>query len=161
MKSTTLFLVRHGQTEWNKIRKVQGQLDIPLSEVGIEQAQTVASYFAQHRFDAIISSDLQRAFQTATIINAHHGHAIKIEPLLREQHYGVAQGLMRDEMPQKFFAVAHKPLGQPEAEYLVPQAESYIQLVDRACKALQQIIDVHEGQTVLVVAHANLMRSLI
>src|ERR1700722_10318253 len=140
-RSTSLFMVRHGQTEWNKLRKIQGHADIPLSEAGILQAQEIAQRLASHRFDAIISSDLQRAAQTAAIINEYHKHDIKLESLLREQHYGIAQGLMTEEVLQKFCRVEHKPFGQPEPEYLVPQAETYVQLVDRASRALHQIIE--------------------
>jgi broad specificity phosphatase PhoE len=161
VRPTSLFLVRHGQTEWNKIKKVQGQLDIPLSDEGIAQAQLVARYLAQHKFDAIISSDLQRAFHTATIINTHHQHSIIIEPLLREQHYGIAQGLMRDEVPQKFPLMIHKIHNQIDPEYHVPEAESYAQLVDRVVKAMELIVNTHAGKKVLIVAHANLMRALI
>ncbi len=161
VRPTLLFLVRHGQTEWNDLRKIQGHSDIPLSEVGIIQAQEVAQQLASHKFDAIISSDLQRAAQTADIINRYHKHDIRLEPLLREQHYGIAQGLVGTELPQRFSQILHKPFGQPEHEYDVPEAESYIQLVDRASKAIHKIIDTHIGQTVLVIAHRSLMRSLI
>jgi 2,3-bisphosphoglycerate-dependent phosphoglycerate mutase len=161
MKSTKLLLIRHGQTEWNKIRRWQGQTDVPLSELGVVQARDVALQLANHTFDVIISSDLQRALQTAVIINEHHNHEIKLEPLLREQHYGIAQGLMRDEVPQQFSEVEHKPFGQPEPEYNVPEAETYVQLVDRASRILHHIIDTHAGKTVLIVAHGSLIRSLI
>jgi len=160
-RPTVIFFVRHGQTEWNKIRRWQGQTDIPLSEAGILQAQEVAQHLKDHTFDVIISSDLLRAAQTAAIINEHHKHEIKLEPLLREQHHGIAQGLMRDEVPQRFCHVEHKPLGQPEPEYLIPQAETYVQLVDRASKVLHHIIDTHAGKTVLLIAHGGLIRSLI
>jgi len=159
-RPTVIFFVRHGQTEWNKLRKVQGQIDIPLSEAGIMQAREVAQRLAGHAIDAIISSDLQRAAQTAAIINEYHKHTIKLEPLLREQHYGIAQGMLADEFPSRFQVTA-KTLNQLEQEYSVPEAETYAQLVDRASRALHGIIEDHGGQTVLVVAHNSLMRSLI
>lgn len=160
-RATSIFFVRHGQTEWNNIKKVQGQLDIPLSETGIIQAQEVAKFFATHIFDTIMSSDLQRAIQTATIINEYHKHTIKLEPLLREQHYGIAQGLLRDQVPLQFAHVSHKPLNQPEPEYHVPQAETYAQLVERAIRALERIVASHGGQTILIVAHDKLIRSIV
>lgn len=159
-RSTSLFFVRHGQTEWNKIRKMQGQIDTTISEIGIAQAQAVAQYLAEHSFDAIVSSDLQRAVQTAVIINEYHKHDIKLEPLLREQHYGIAQGMSVDELASGFQVTA-KTLNQLEQEYCVPESETYAQLVDRVVNAITSIIQTYQYQTILIVTHHNVIRSLI
>ena len=87
--STKLCIVRHGETAWNAEHRVQGQLDIPLNEIGLRQAQAVGLALGQERFDAIYSSDLVRARQTAAPIADLLSMNLLIEQSLRERHYGI------------------------------------------------------------------------
>jgi probable phosphoglycerate mutase len=95
-----LFLIRHGETDWNRQRKLQGHTDIPLNERGRQQAQGLISLFEQLKPDHIVSSDLERAQQTARI--AHPNLAISTTPLLREINLGEAEGLLREEIQEKW-----------------------------------------------------------
>ena len=95
--ATRLCLVRHGETAWNAERRIQGQLDVPLSSTGHAQARATANWLAQEDFAAIYSSDLSRALHTAEAV----AHLLRLpigqQVALRERHYGVLQGLTFDE----------------------------------------------------------------
>ena len=91
-----LTIVRHGETHWNKERRIQGQIDVPLNAKGIAQASAVADKLKPKTFNGIVSSDLSRARQTAEpSIRTDQGFAL--EPLLRERHLGVLEGLFVSE----------------------------------------------------------------
>jgi len=100
---TELILIRHGETDWNRELRFQGQLDVPLNATGLEQARRVAERLAGEPLDALFSSDLQRALQTARALAQRAGHD---EPLLeaglREQHFGMVEGLRVPEIQQRY-----------------------------------------------------------
>ncbi len=95
-------LLRHGRTAWNAERRFQGQLDPPLDEVGRTQAHEVAPLIAAMEPHLIVSSDLQRAHQTALIVGKYAGVSLVIEAGLRERHLGHWQGLTRDEVREQY-----------------------------------------------------------
>src|SRR5205809_708167 len=102
MKKTQVIIVRHGQTQWNLKLIRQGHLDSPLTEKGMAQAKALAQRLAQEKFNALYSSDLGRAVQTAEMIAAVTGHEIVTDARLRERNLGVFQGLNGDEIKEKF-----------------------------------------------------------
>ena len=95
--TTRICFIRHGETDWNVDKRIQGQTDIPLNETGRAQALAMAFNAAHHNFDAIYSSDLMRARDTAKMLAARRGLDIKILPQLRERHFGIFQGLTAAE----------------------------------------------------------------
>ena len=97
MSDTVLTLVRHGETEWNAAGRIQGHLDIPLSVIGFAQSAAIGQRLGGEAFDAILSSDLERALQTARPIVRHPGQTILRDARLRERHLGVLQGLTGEE----------------------------------------------------------------
>jgi probable phosphoglycerate mutase len=97
MRPIRLCLVRHGETDWNAQKRIQGQIDIPLNARGRAQAAATAAGLAGQRFDAVYSSDLARAWQTAQPIAAALGLPLYAAPGLRERHYGRMQGLTAAE----------------------------------------------------------------
>ena len=98
----TLYLVRHGETEWNKSGMVMGQSDSPLTETGLEQAKTTARELKDIHFDAIFSSDLHRAKRTAEIIKLERQLAIQTSKALRERTYGSWEGKMGEDYRENF-----------------------------------------------------------
>ena len=99
---TELILVRHGETLWNRERRMQGQTDTPLSAIGRAQAQAVGQRLARHPFVALYSSDLTRAWDTAAAIARASGREVRREPALRERTFGVFEGLTYEEMAQRY-----------------------------------------------------------
>ena len=92
MSATTLVLVRHGETAWNAEGRIQGHLDIPLNEIGLAQAAAVGTHLRAENFDAIYSSDLLRAYRTASPVVANPETDIVRDERLRERHLGVLHG---------------------------------------------------------------------
>jgi probable phosphoglycerate mutase len=88
---TELIVIRHGETDWNRQQRFQGQIDVPLNATGRAQAERLARRLSTESFDVVVASDLQRAHATATA--AAGGRAIEVDPLWREQAFGVAEGL--------------------------------------------------------------------
>lgn len=154
-----LFLIRHGQTDWNFEQRFQGQSDIPLNAVGHRQASDLAERFASESFDVVYSSDLQRALETAHIVTGLSTD-IKIEPRLREISFGDWEGLTYDEIKEKHPAV----LAEWENDVYQkapPNGETVGQLVQRVQSVLISLQAEHANQTVLIVGHGGVLQSLI
>ncbi|MFB3896499.1 MAG: histidine phosphatase family protein [bacterium] len=149
-----LILVRHGETDWNIQQRYQGHTDINLNETGINQAKRLARELKSEKIDAIYSSDLTRAVQTAAIIN--DGRNLPIHQLweLRECSFGIWEGKTFKEMEQHFPEEVARIKGDP-VKQIRTGGESRDQLSTRIGQAIQQIIDTHQNQSVLIVAHGG------
>src|SRR5512143_229699 len=99
---TRICIIRHGETDWNVERRIQGHTDIPLNETGRAQALAMAFNAAHQRFDASYSSDLSRARETAQALAQREGHEVKLLPQLRERHFGLFQGMTAAEAAARF-----------------------------------------------------------
>lgn len=159
---TTLLLVRHGETEWNAARRIQGSTDIPLNEVGRAQARETAAALVERlrgTTPALVSSDLSRARETAQIIGAALGLPEPVlYPQLRERAYGVAEGMTDTEY--------HAAFGEFNRDN-VPDAETNAHLRARAVSAVRRIVrDARRSHApsdvpVIAVAHGGLIAQLI
>ncbi|MCU1569788.1 MAG: histidine phosphatase family protein [Naasia sp.] len=148
---THLVLVRHGQTDWNLQERIQGSSDIPLNETGREQARAAGRLLADQHWDAIVSSPLSRALETARIIAAEVGlHSVQTVDDLRERHYGAAEGLTGAEVEARF-----------DGGRQVTGRESRDAVIERVRPALIDIAEEHPGQSVLVVSHGGVIGSLV
>lgn len=158
-----IYLIRHGETVWNKEGRLQGSIDIELSEVGLEQAAKTGEYLKNIKFDAIYSSDLQRAKKTAEIIQTKliNKSELKIDKKLQEIGYGPWEGLTTEDIIQKGWEkelalfekdrVNNRPAGgELVADYFV-----------RVNDAFNVIKEVNSNCNVLVVAHGGTIRGLI
>lgn len=161
MNQTTILLIRHGETAWNAVRRLQGHIDIPLNAEGERQAAALARALAGEKLDAIVSSDLQRAMQTARAVAAqHNGLALRTDPQLRERAYGVFEGMLyqdiQDEYPADFALWQARDIEatMPHGDRM---AESFRQFYERAIDALHDVAARHAGQTVAVVAHGGVL----
>jgi alpha-ribazole phosphatase len=153
-----LLLIRHGQTNWNLEQRFQGQSDIPLNETGRKQAQSLAERLAAEHFDAIYSSDLQRATETANIITQMSG--CKPDLRLREVNFGDWEGLTYDEIKAKHPAV----LSAWENDIFKnapPHGETLEGLAVRVQSMLDELREKHEDQNILIVAHGGVLQALI
>jgi uncharacterized phosphatase len=148
--TTTVCLVRHGETDWNLNHRYQGWEDIPLNETGLAQADLVAQAIAGESWDAIVSSPLSRAMQTARAIATASGMTgIATDPDLRERGYGEAEGLTLEEREAKWAG--------PEW----PGLEPYATMQQRAMVALGRVAGAYRGQRVLVVCHGGLINAVL
>jgi uncharacterized phosphatase len=152
-----LMLIRHGQSVANAAGRLQGQMDFPLSTQGLNEAKAVGKWLADEDIDAIYSSDLSRAFQTAEEIARHHTTEIIKTPTLREFHLGQFQGLTRGEISERF----------PEYVDLdwwtagVAGVEQLDQINARALESVQCLLERHQGQRVVVVSHGGWISMLL
>jgi uncharacterized phosphatase len=147
---TTICIIRHGETDWNSLGRLQGCEDIELNESGREQAIQLAGYFEKEPWDIIISSPLKRAYETAQIIASR----IKIPDMsvideLKERNYGSASGLLPEERSRLF----------PDG--VIPDQEEFEHLRKRAMGALTKIVKNHEGKRIIVVSHGALTNSIL
>jgi broad specificity phosphatase PhoE len=149
---TRILLVRHGQSEWNALGRWQGQADPPLSELGRQQAFSASRRIGT--VDAIVSSDLQRAMETAQIISGQLGVGpVMVEPLFRERDAGEWSGLTREEIDEQY-------PGYLEERRRPPGYEPDDSLLDRTHEALGRVEEEFRGGEILVVAHGGLVYAL-
>lgn len=156
--NTTVLLIRHAQTDWNKTGRWQGHIDIPLNEKGHYQADLLAQRLANWPIQAIYSSDLKRATQTAAPIGAKLGLVPVKEPALRERNGGSYQGMTGEELQAHFGEEWHRVR---QDGFAPPNGESNLELAVRMNTAFQQIVSQHEGDMIAVVSHGGAMRVLI
>jgi broad specificity phosphatase PhoE len=150
---TTILLARHGESDWNVERRVQGHADRPLTPTGLAQARELVEALADEPLDAVYSSDLSRAYETARIVAQPRGLTVIALPELRERHFGTWEGLTDDEVLQRF---PHAGTGADWGD-----AETSEQLAERVQEALREIAARHEDGRVLVVTHGGPLRALL
>lgn len=155
---TKLTIVRHGETEWNKIGKQQGHLDSPLTKNGIIQAKAIAG-FIDNDFDFIISSDLGRAIETAKIIAEKIKKEIIKEKGLRERNLGILHGLTMKEF-QENFPEEFKKLISYSPDYKIPEGESIKERFERTISALNKLVNKYSGKNLLIVCHGGNLDSI-
>ena len=152
MSATTLLLVRHGETDWNRDRRVQGHTDVPLNDEGRSQARTLAATLDCQEFAAIYSSDLARALETAKIIAEPCGLEVTPVEALREKDFGTWEGLTDVEILTRF----------PDAHATGwGDGESTEELATRVLQAVDEIGAEHPDEAVIVVTHGGPLRALL
>ncbi len=155
-----VFLVRHGETQWNAELRVMGQLDIPLNERGRAQARRTAQLLAREQLAAIYSSDLGRAVETAQIIAAPHRLDVITIPELREAYYGAWEGLTRQEVLERFPQEYQRRRTDPE-NFRPSGGESRRELYERASKIFSDLVARHPHQKILIVSHGGTIRAIL
>lgn len=156
--TTTLLLIRHGQTEFNANGRWQGHLDVPLNETGQAQAQSLARRVAHWPVTALYTSDLQRAVMTAVPLAEAWGVTPIHDPAWRERHVGVFEGRTRDELQQAYPEVWAK---MRKGILEIPGGEDQPTLQNRAVTAYQKIVAAHPDEMVAVVSHGGALNALV
>lgn len=151
-----LWLVRHGETTWNAEGRWQGQTDVPMSKLGREQAHRLAARLEGTPFESVISSDLERALETARIVSAglETSGEIQTDPRWREIDVGALGGLTAAEAELRGLGRWHRPF---EERY--PNGESRAEMGIRVARALAQIAQDHTGGRVIVFSHGGAIKS--
>jgi probable phosphoglycerate mutase len=159
--TTQILFIRHGETDWNRIKRIQGHIDIPLAESGADQAQQLGRRFADEaqsgaRLDAIWSSDLMRAQQTALPVAQALQLPVQLAPGLRERHYGAFQGHDSDEIAARFpDEYAHWQTRDPG--FAPPEGESQRAFYHRVLHALEPLIAAYPDGRIAVVTHGGVL----
>jgi broad specificity phosphatase PhoE len=157
---TTLLLARHGETDWNRDGRWQGQTDTPLNERGREQAGALAAEVAGDGIAAVYASDLARARETATIVADRLRVPLHIDPRLRELHFGGWEGLTTLEIEERYSdEIARWRADDGSSAFA--GGETYVQMSERVVAALIDIAATHPSEDVLVVFHGGPIRGLL
>jgi probable phosphoglycerate mutase len=149
---TTILLARHGETDWNLERRVQGHSDTPLNETGRAQARALADELADEPVDAVYSSDLDRAYETALIVADRKGLPVTTLRELREKHFGTWEGLTDEEVWERYPESLQGHWGD---------GETGEEMSRRVLAALHTIAAEHPDGRVLVVAHGGPLRLVL
>ena len=159
MHETTLIVIRHGETMWNRDRRMQGTNDTILSDVGRAQAQALGRRLKDHKFCALYSSDQSRARDTAHAIAEHTGREIIVDARLQERRFGIFEGLLAEEIRARF-PEEHSRFASRDPDYEVPGGESARSFTQRCIGCLAEIAGRHPGEEVVVVSHGLVLDAL-
>lgn len=158
--STNILLIRHGETAWNAERRLQGHTDIALNGAGRRQADAVARALADETVAAVISSDLQRARDTAQAIAAQRGLPVQTDSGLRERCYGAFEGMLYAEIAQRYPA-EYAEWQARNIDALLPggerMGETYRQFYARAVDGIVRQAQAYPGQSIVIVAHGGVL----
>ena len=156
MSNTRICFVRHGETNWNAERRMQGHIDIPLNANGISQAERLANALirVKHSFDVIYSSDLERALHTANAVARALSLDVQITPRLRERNVGKLQGLLLAEAPVLLPEIWQRHIAR-ELDHDLGGGESIRTFHQRMQDILELFLNEHRGQSVLAVSHGG------
>ena len=158
VKFAELVLIRHGQTAWNEQGRWQGQQDVPLSDLGLRQAQAVAARLRHTHVDAIYSSDLRRASDTAAAIATAVGVPVRLDARLRERSLGLFEGHTLAEVMAKF-PREYAEFRAHKSDYRMPGGESTADKHARSVECLEDLCRRHARQRIVVVTHMGVMDS--
>lgn len=159
---TEILLIRHGETAWNAIKRLQGHLDIPLNEEGERQATALGRALREESLDVIISSDLQRARQTAQAIAAPRGMEVKVDRGLRERCYGGFEGMLYAEIRQRY-PEAYAAWQARDIDARFPPgvfvAETLREFAERAVGTITRIAREGKYRRIALVSHGGVLES--
>lgn len=154
-----LYLIRHGETDWNKQHIYQGQSDRPLNAVGKKEAAKLAQELKQVKVDALFCSDLKRAEETAKLVNSYHKLPIQAEPLLREINFGKMEGKNHAEVVRKNKTYFLKN-DLVNYRYVFPDGESW-QMVYRRIVKFFRNLKRQPYKTVFIVCHQGTIKAFL
>jgi len=157
---TIIYLTRHGETDWNQEKRIQGQINVPLNDRGNRQAEALAERLSAVALDVICTSDLRRSRETAERIAARQpgGVSLVTMPELRECSYGLWEGLTRAEVADRF-AEDWENWNQRRLTECPTGGESFLTLFGRAGRAFDAAVQ--KGERVLIAAHRGTLRAIL
>ena len=155
----TLQIIRHGETEWNAAHRFQGHGDSPLNETGRRQVAALGRRMQAIQFDTLVSSDLGRAQETASIISGCTGHTVQLDSRLRERNYGVLEGLTVPQITEQYGEVLDQ-FNKDDPEYVLPGGESHRQHYQRNVAFFDEFLSGRFGTNVAAVAHGGVLDSI-
>jgi len=156
---TKLILARHGETEWNVEEVFRGRIDVELNETGARQAELLAQYLRGIKIEAVYSSPLKRALNTAEVVARYHKLEVKIAPGLIDCDFGKWQGLRLQEVKDRYKELYTEWVNSPHL-VKIPGGESLDEVRERALKVVDEVVAKHEG-TIILVSHRVVNKVLI
>jgi len=154
--TTRICFIRHGETNWNVAKRIQGQLDIPLNETGRAQALAMAFNASHQHFSALYSSDLARAWETAGALATREDLEIRPLAALRERHYGIFQGITAEEGRVRH-PEAHRLYLARDLGYAFESGESLTALAERVAQGVDWLVRHHSGETLCAITHSGVL----
>ena len=158
-QTTRLIAIRHGETAWNLASRLQGHVDIGLNETGRMQASRLARAMTGERLDAVYSSDLARAWDTARALTERVGHRVRTHRGLRERSFGVFEGLTYAEIERRFPDQARR-LHQRETSFGPDGGETLQAFHERSVGTVTALAAQHRGQHIAIVTHGGVLDAL-
>ena len=158
-QSTRLLLIRHGETDWNRAARIQGHTDIGLNRRGLAQAAALTAALAEVEIDAVYSSDLLRARQTAGPLAQQRGLPLRLDPGLRERHFGTFEGSSFEQL-QALHPQACQRWRSRDPQFAPPQGERLDHFDQRVTAAVLAIAAAHPGQCLALVSHGGALDCL-
>lgn len=157
---TSIYLVRHGQTAWNKEEIFRGRRDVPLDETGLKQAELAGEYFKELKIDAIYSSPLSRAWQTAERIAKFH--RLRIQPLegIIDMSFGQWEGHPHQEI-REMDQETYRQWREEPHQVRLPGGETLDEVRSRAMAALEEVVRLNSGKTIVLVSHRVVNKVLL
>lgn len=160
---TEILIIRHGETDWNAEKRLQGHLDVALSAEGERQAAALGQALLNESIDVIISSDLQRAMQTAQAIAGPRNMPVEVDPDLRERCYGAFEGLLYSDIGEHY-PEAHAAWHARDIDARFPmgvnRAETLREFSQRTVDAITRIATVHPDKKIVIVAHGGVLECI-
>lgn len=158
--STEILLIRHGETDWNAARRLQGHIDIPLNAEGQRQADALGRALRDEALDAIVASDLRRALQTALALAQHRSLPVRADAALRERCYGGFEGMNYREIGHRY-PTEYAAWQARDVDAAMPPGarvgESFRQFYTRTMAAIRHWAAQHAGQKIALVAHGGVL----
>jgi broad specificity phosphatase PhoE len=154
-KEVKIYFVRHGETQYNIEKRMQGFCDSPLTDRGISQAKSVGKGLEDIEFTAVYTSESQRVIDTANYAVGHRNLPTKTDPRLKEMNFGALESLLASEISERYGDVLEKLFALNDMNMAPPEGESYTQLYSRTTSVIKEIIENHrnEGGNILVFSH--------
>lgn len=162
-KTKNFFFVRHGETDWNRDKRIQGQSDIPLNDLGREQARSLVPFLSSLKLERAFSSDLSRAFETAQIALTDSPLKIEKDIRFREAHLGEAEGLTPEEIIEKFSLEdlnRWRSYEELDLDFAYPKGESKRKIMVRIRDTILDLAQNSSEQNIVLFGHGIVMRAL-
>lgn len=156
----SFYLIRHGQTEWNLTGKYQGSTDVPLSPLGIKQAELAARWFDGVELDAIFSSPLSRARVTAQKLADRQHMEVQIKSEFQEICFGKWEGLTYEEIEAQWPGAVEKMYNEPDSLH-IEEGETFQQVEERTMKGIRDIIQLGDQKNYAIVSHGAAIRTIL
>jgi broad specificity phosphatase PhoE len=157
---TTLYLVRHGQTAWNREEVFRGRADIPLNETGRKEALLTGQYLERVKVDSLYSSPLSRAVETAEAIARYQGKEVQISQGLIDIDFGRWQGVSHEEVKERYGDLYRQWNDTPHLVRF-PRGESLEDVRERALRVIDEIVRDHADETLLMVSHRVVNKTML